>query len=240
MRFHLMAVVAGLALAAACSEETPGPSQPTTNVLDVNVTPKTLTLRADSIMGTPVGISATNVTHPDLEVDASSATLTSFDPAVADVHYVDDTASTNNKSGYYVYGKIPGTVLVIAQYTQYRDTMTVTVAAHPVTQVVISGGAAIVQKDSSVKFKATLLGAAGDTIRPVLDALGDKVYAPAASFSTPDTALATVSTAGTFTAKAATGTVRVVAKYKNQSKAASPAAADTATVADTTTVTLAP
>jgi hypothetical protein len=83
-----------------------------------------------------------------------------------------------------------------------------------------------------------MLAAVGDTIKAVR-ANGSTITTRTATFSVAaaDASVASVNSTGRVTGLKG-GTARVIATYKNTSKAANPAPADTATVADTSIITV--
>lgn len=230
MRLRLSLLAAGALLLGACYDKN-DPAAPTPS-FSITPTPATIDVKVDSAFATPLSAvvkSASGSTIADAPVS-----FVSEDATVAGVYF---QSSTGN---YYVYGRQPGTTRIRVSYgaTAAPAYITVTVRPRPVVTVDLLPATATVNTGSTVQLTATLLAGPADTIKSVV-ANGSTVTRRTATFTvaTADTAVASVSSTGRVTARTP-GTARVIATYKNTSKAATPAAADTATVADTSIITV--
>lgn len=222
-------------LLGACYGNDKDPAAPRPSFV-VTPSPATVDVRVDSLSA-PL----TAVVKDAQGTTVANATVSYVpdDPTIASVYY-------NAKTGtYHAVGRQPGTTRLRVEYgvTSQPAYINVTVRPHPVVQVDLLPATATINSGSTVQLKATLLGAAGDTVKSLIivrdSVTSDTVIVRAATFSVPsaDAAIASVNSTGRVTGLKG-GTARVIAKYVNVSKASNPAAIDTATVADTSIITV--
>lgn len=229
MRLRTSLLAAGALLLGACYGNDKDPAAPRPSFV---VTPNqtSITVRVDAVAPTPLA--------------ATVKTTAGADVADAEVSYVPDDATIAGIAfvggNYYVYGRQPGTTRIQVKYGvgSAPAFIDVTVTPHPVTQVDLLPATATILSGNTVQLTATLLASPTDTIKPTKVGT-TTVFSRAATFSvaSADAAVASVSSTGRVTGLKG-GTARVIATYKNTSKAATPAAADTATVADTSVITV--
>lgn len=228
LRFSLLA--AGVLLLGACYDKN-DPSAPTP-AFSITPTPTTIDVRVDSAFATP--LSAVVKTAAGQTVADAPVSYVSEDPTVAGIFY---QSSTGN---YYVYGRQAGTTRILVNYgaTSAPAYITVTVRPRPVVKVDLLPATATINTGSTVQLTATLLAGTADTVKTLRIGTSN-VFTRAATFSvaSADAAVASVNSTGRVTGLSA-GTARVIATYKNTTKAANPTAADTATVADTSVITV--
>jgi hypothetical protein len=95
-------------------------------------------------------------------IDVTGSFATSLNPSIATV------SATSTPGTFRVLGRRPGTARIVAgfagEFVGARDTVVVTVAARPVASVTVTPETGQTWADSTFKFTATLLDAAGNTI----------------------------------------------------------------------------
>jgi hypothetical protein len=225
-----LSLIAGLVLAGACYK-TEDPAAPIIN-FSVTPTPATIDVKVDSMF--PTALSA--------EVKDKSGTVV---PDV-DVNYVVDDATIAgvfykaSTGEYFVYGRQAGTTRIRVTYgaTSTPGYITVTVRPRPVVTVDLQPTSATLVTGGTQQFTATLLAGPADTVKAITSGT-TTVFRRTATYSiaAADASRASVNATGRVTALAP-GTARVIATYKNTTKAATFTNADTVTVADTSIVTI--
>lgn len=236
MRLRYLLRAAGLLVLGACYGKDKDPAAPRPS-FTVTPSPATVDVRVDSLSAP---LSAAVKDAQGGTVANATVNYVSDDPTIASIYY---NATTHN---YYAVGRQPGTTRIRAEYgvTSQPAYIAVTVRPRAVTKVDLLPATATINSGSAVQLTATLIDAMGDTIKPLIvvrdSVTADTVVRRVATFSvaTADAAIASVSSSGRVTGLKG-GTARIIAKYVNTSKAATPAAADTATVADTSVITVA-
>ena len=230
MRLKHSLLAAGVLLAGACYK-TEDPAAPIV-AFSVTPSPAAVTVRVDTLSPTPLSAEVK---------DKSGTVLTGVN-----VNYVVDDATIagvfykSSTGEYFIYGRQAGTTRVRATYgaTSTPGYITVTVTPRPVVTVDLLPATASLLTGGTQQFTATLLAGPADTVK-ALRVLTTTVFARTATFSiaSADASRATVNTTGRVTA-VAPGTARVIATYKNTTKATTFTNADTVTVADTSVVTI--
>jgi hypothetical protein len=143
-------------------------------------------------------------------IDPTGSFATSLNPSIATV------TATSTPGTFRILGRRPGTARIVAgfagSHVGAQDTVVVTVTARPVASVTVTPATGQTWADSTFKFTATLLDAAGATItrrtarfrlldhtrilldslgRAVVDSLGDTVRVALATVTAGDTVNAT-------------------------------------------------
>jgi hypothetical protein len=225
-----LSLIAALALLGACYK-TEDPAAPVVN-FSVTPTPAAITVRVDSLFSTPLS---------SVVKDKNGSVV----PDV-DVNYVPDDATIagvffkGSTGEYFVYGRQAGTTRIRVTYgaTSTPGYITVTVTPRPVVAVDLLPTSATLVTGGTQQFTATLLAGPGDTVKTLRSGT-TAVFARTATYSiaSADASRATVNATGRVTA-VAPGTARVIATYRNTTKATTFTNADTVTVADTSIVTI--
>ena len=235
MRLRHSLLAAGVLLLGACYDKgEPAAPRPT---FSVTPTPTSVDVRVDSLSAVPLTAAVKNAQGQNI-ADAP-VSFVSEDATIASVYF---NATTGQ---YYAVGRQAGTTRIrvtsgINTPAAYID---VTVRPRPVERVDLTPATATINSGSTVQLTARLITATGDTVKPLIVVrdptvpLADTVMRRVATFSSADAAVASVSSTGRVTGLKG-GTARIIATYKNTSKAATPAPADTATVADTSIITV--
>lgn len=184
---------AALVVASCYDRDIEGPEPPSSFSITTSV--PTLTLRQDDT--TSFTVTVRNVTRGQ-DVSSIGAFAETDDADVATV------ATTSTPGRFRVTATGGGTARIIVGFTGNnlaRDTVVVNVTARPVQTVSLTPDSTSAFVGVATTFRAALLDAAGDTIK-----------ARTATFSihSADTAIASITTSGAATGKAA-GTARIVA-----------------------------
>ena len=230
MRLKCFLLAGSVLLAGACYK-TEDPAAPIVS-FSVTPVPATVDVRVDSLAPTPL-----SAVVKDKNGTVVSGIVLGFvpdDATIASVFWNHDTDE------YFVLGRQAGTTRIRVTYgaTSTPGYITVTVRPRPVVTVDLLPATASLVTGGAQQFTATLLAAPGDTVKTLRqDTLF--VFRRTATFSiaSADASRATVNTTGRVTA-VAPGTARVIATYKNTTKAATFTNADTVSVADTSVVTI--
>jgi trimeric autotransporter adhesin len=184
-----------LAVFASCYDKTIEGPEPVDS-FSISTSVPTLTIRQDDT--TSFTVTVRNETKGQA-ISAIGAFAESDAPAVATV------ATTSSPDRFRITALTGGTARIIVGFNGLnptaKDTLVVTVTPRPVATLNLTPDSTSAFVGVATTFRATLLDAAGDTIK-----------ARTATFSIPaaDTAVASITTAGVATGKIA-GTARIVA-----------------------------